>query len=57
MPSRPVLTDTPETEAAETDVEQLSRELREQMKLAKDRISDRYAKLIEPRSFDDEKAG
>ena len=36
----------------EQDVERLSAELREQVQLAKDRISERYGKLMEPRSFE-----
>jgi hypothetical protein len=45
-------TENPDFQAAgdDSEAERLSRELREQVKLAKDRISDRYAKLVETRS-------
>ncbi len=52
MPSRRVRTDQEDIPPTEQDVERLSRELREQAMLARDRIRDRYAKLMEPRSFD-----
>jgi hypothetical protein len=52
MPSRRVRTDQEDTPPTEQDVERLSSELREQARLARDRIRDRYAKLMEPRSFD-----
>lgn len=49
MSSRSLSPEDPDFQAARDDseAERLSRELREQMKLAKDRISDRYAKLVE----------
>ena len=37
---------------ADREVERLSVELKQQVQLAKDRISDRYAKLIEEPSFE-----
>ncbi len=36
----------------EDEVERLSQELKQQVGRAKARISERYAKLIEPRSFE-----
>jgi hypothetical protein len=41
----------PQPGAYDEDVERLSNELKQQVKRAKARISDRYGKLMEPRSF------
>ncbi len=54
---------SPESPAApeqpEGEIERLSEELKNQMRFAKERISDRYAKLMEERSFEpgDDKGG
>jgi hypothetical protein len=47
-----VRTDQEDIPPTEQDVERLSKELREQARRAKDRIRERYSKLMEPRSFD-----
>ena len=39
-------------EPSEREIERLSEDLRDQMRFAKERISDRYAKLMEERSFE-----
>ena len=36
----------------EGEIERLSENLKDQMRLARDRIADRYAKLMEERSFE-----
>ena len=41
-------------EGREQQLERLSQDLKDQVQMAKDRISDRYAKLIEERSFESE---
>ncbi len=41
-------------EGREQELERLSQDLKDQVQMAKDRISDRYAKLIEERSFEPE---
>jgi hypothetical protein len=41
-----------EPEKSEREIERLSEELRDQMRFAKERISDRYGKLMEERSFE-----
>jgi hypothetical protein len=40
------------SEQIEREIERLSEELKEQVQMAKDRLSDRYAKLMEQRTFD-----
>ncbi len=46
-------TDTaPELVKAEVQLERLSEDLKDQMRMARDRLSDRYAKLMEDRSFE-----
>jgi len=42
----------PKPSATEDEVERLSEDLKQQVELAKDRISDRYGKLMETRSFE-----
>jgi hypothetical protein len=37
---------------SEGEIERLSEDLRDQMRIARDRIADRYAKLMEERSFE-----
>ena len=39
---------------SEQELDRISSDLKDQVRRAKDRISDRYAKLIEERSFDRE---
>jgi hypothetical protein len=39
------------------EAERLAEELKQQVQLARDRVSDRYAKLIEGRSFESGRAG
>ena len=41
-----------EPEPSEREIERLSEDLREQMRFAKERIADRYTKLMEERSFE-----
>ena len=43
-----------ESNTSEREIERLSEQLKDQMRFAKDRIADRYAKLMEERSFDPE---
>ena len=50
MPREPHL----EPEQADREIERLSEDLRSQMRFAKERISDRYGKLMEERSFEPE---
>jgi hypothetical protein len=47
-------TDPPADKAGEPEgqIERLSEDLKDQMRLARDRIADRYAKLMEDRSFE-----
>ncbi len=45
-------TDTTPKTAADQELDRISQDLKEQVRMAKDRISDRYAKLMEERSFD-----
>ncbi len=42
----------PDTGQTDQELDRISQDLREQVRMAKDRISDRYAKLMEERSFD-----
>ena len=45
--------DTPaRSEQDERELDRVSRDLKDQVQMAKDRLSDRFAKLIEQRSFD-----
>jgi hypothetical protein len=41
--------------SSDIEVERLSVELRDQIRNAKDRISERYGKLMEPRFFEEQK--
>ncbi len=43
-----------ERDPPEGELERLSNDLKDQMRFAKERISDRYAKLMEERSFEPE---
>jgi len=45
-------TDTADNRKTEGQLERLSQDLRDQMRMARDRIADRYAKLMEERSFE-----
>jgi hypothetical protein len=38
----------------ERELDRLSQELKDQVRMAKDRLSDRYVKLMEQRSFEDD---
>lgn len=48
MPREPHVEPAP----SDREIERLSEQLKDQMRFAKDRISDRYAKLMEERSFE-----
>ena len=50
MPQEPHLELEPQP--SEGEIERLSKDLKDQMRFAKERISDRYAKLMEERSFE-----
>ncbi len=39
--------------APDDQIERLSEQLKQEVELAKERISDRYGKLMEPRTFDE----
>ena len=43
---------TAKPEEAERELDRLSQELKDQVRLATDRLADRYVKLMEHRSFD-----
>ena len=42
----------PDADTSEQEMEGLALDLKDQMRLARDRIADRYIKLMEERSFD-----
>jgi hypothetical protein len=45
---------SPDPAEAERQLDDIAHDLKDQMQLARDRISDRYAKLMEERSFEPE---
>ncbi len=45
---------TPPIPETDQELDRISQDLKEQVRMAKDRISDRYAKLMEERSFEED---